>query len=139
MLIDKKKERGFDLAVLAGAVLVIVAILILARISSLVSLIGGGIFFGAGVAFLQPTMLALSVKDASTENRGAANATYWTAFDSGVFIGSMIWGPIAALLGYSTMFHLALIPVGLALLAYFFQKMFPFLYSGKSAKGNESI
>ena len=136
MLVDKKKEKGFDLTVLVGAVLVIVAILVLAQLSSLASLIIGGIFFGAGFAFLQPTMLALSVKDATPENRGAANATYWTAFDSGVFLGSIIWGPIAALLGYRTMFHLALIPVGLALLIYFSQRVFPFYTRAKEPKSN---
>jgi predicted MFS family arabinose efflux permease len=69
-----------------------------------------------------PVMLALSVRNAAPEKRGAANATYWTAYDLGVALGSMIWGLVSAALGYDMMYILAALPIAAALPIYFLWK-----------------
>ena len=112
-------KRGYDLAVVIGVTALLVATLFLARTTSSLHLIAGGIIYGIGLGILQPDMLALSVRGLPPEKRGAANATYWTAFDAGTFIGSICWGPVAALLGYGPMFHLTMVPPAAGLLIYF--------------------
>ncbi len=136
MLVDRKKEKGYDLAVIAGSVATILAILILSRTSSPLHLIVGGIFYGAGFAYLQTAMIALSVRNLPADKVGVANATYWTSFDLGIFIGSIVWGLLAAAVGYGTMFNLTIIPVVLALLIYFSRKIFP---SNDARKGTEKL
>lgn len=126
MLVDRKQEKGYDLAIIVGTIATISAILILARTSSPLHLIVGGIFYGFGFAFFQTAMLALSVRNLPAEKTGAANATYWTAFDLGIFIGSISWGLLAAAVGYGMMINLTIIPVILALFIYFSRKVFPF-------------
>ena len=130
MLVDRKKEKGYDLAVVAGSLATILAIFVLARTSSPLHLIVGGIFYGAGFAYLQTTMLALSVRNLPAEKVGVANATYWTAFDLGIFMGSVAWGLLAAAFGYGAMFYLTIIPVALALLIYFSKRIFSFYDNG---------
>ena len=63
-----------------------------------------------------PVMLALCLKDSLRLWRGAANATYWTAYDLGVALGSALWGLLAAILGYYLMFMIAIIPAAIVLL-----------------------
>ncbi|MDY6827027.1 MAG: MFS transporter [Bacillota bacterium] len=118
-LVDQKGDRGYSIAVIVGVVAFTVSLLILARMSSLIDLVVGGLFFGIGFAFLQPTMISLTVKNVPPDKRGAANATYWTAFDLGIFLGSVIWGLVVTVVGYRAMFHLNLIPLGLVLVVYF--------------------
>ncbi|RJX28288.1 MAG: MFS transporter [Dethiobacter sp.] len=121
-IIDRRGRKGYDLSVLTGSITIIIAMLILARISTPLHLVAGGVFFGIGFGFIQPTMLALAISSVPSGKRGAANATYWTAFDIGVAVGSMTWGLVATALGYSTMFNLTIIPTLIALLLYFWMK-----------------
>ncbi|MDY6825593.1 MAG: MFS transporter [Bacillota bacterium] len=123
MLVDRKRDIGYALAVLIGTVAITGAILILAATSSSYHLVIGGIIYGVGFGFLQPTMLALCVRGLPPEERGAANATYWTGMDMGMFIGSITWGLVAASIGYRSMFYLTIIPVVLALFVYFYGQL----------------
>ena len=48
---------------------------------------------------------------APPERRGAANATYFTGFDAGLGLGSLLAGFLANALGYSTMFGILSVPM----------------------------
>jgi MFS family permease len=109
-IIDRAGRKGYDLSVLIGSITIIIAMLIIARTSTPFHLIAGGIFYGIGFGFIQPAMLALAISSVPPGKRGAANATYWTAFDIGVAVGSLTWGLVASALGYSAMFNLTIIP-----------------------------
>jgi predicted MFS family arabinose efflux permease len=66
-------------------------------------------------------MLTLAISSVSPEKRGAANATFWIGFDIGVALGSVLWGIVAAAMGYRLMFNLTIIPLVIALAVYFFR------------------
>ena len=74
--------------------------------------------YGIGFGSVQPTMLALCIRSVPSVRRGAANATYWTAYDIGIAFGSVLWEIIANYFGYVFMFYLSIIPPLLALLVY---------------------
>jgi predicted MFS family arabinose efflux permease len=97
----------------------ITAILVLTWLVTPLHLVVGGIFYGIGFGFIQPTILAQCIRRVPSARRGAANATYWTALDIGVASGSIGWGFVANALGYSMMFFLTLIPVVIAMAIYF--------------------
>lgn len=118
-IVDTMGRRGYDLVVLPGILAMVAAMLVLAQTSGLLYLIAGGILYGIGFGFVQPTMLALCVSSVPPDSRGAANATYWTAFDIGVALGSALWGVVANAYGYNVMFNMTVIPPLLALVAYF--------------------
>lgn len=117
-MVDRKGNSGYDLTVFSGLALMIAAMFIIANISALWHLVAAGILFGFGFGFIQPSMLALCINSVPPGRRGAANATYWTAFDIGVALGSVIWGIIAGYLGYAAMFFLNIIPPLLAVFVY---------------------
>jgi len=120
MLLDKKGSKGCDLVVMMGIIAQILAMLVLARTSSTVHLILGGVFYGIGFGAMQLAMFAETIRRVAADNRGAANATFWTAFDLGIALGSILWGLVAAIWGYYLMFHLTIIFAFAALLVYFF-------------------
>ena len=45
------------------------------------------------------------------EKKGSANATYYTAVDLGIAVGSLSWGFVAAGVGYKAMYYLVIMPV----------------------------
>lgn len=119
MFVDKQGEKGYNLAVALGGIAVCLALGILAQTASTFHLVVGGIFYGVGFGMGQPALLALTIMQTSAEKKGAANATYWTAYDIGIAIGSVVWGLVAAATGYREMFYINIIPMLVALLIYF--------------------
>ncbi|AEG58717.1 MFS transporter [Desulforamulus ruminis] len=119
---DRKGSKGYDLILYFGLLAIIASMIVIARTSSLGHLIGGGILFGLGFGSVQPILLLLAIKSVPAARSGAANATYWTAFDIGVAVGSVFWGIIANYFGYVTMYYLNIIPPLLALMLYYLNK-----------------
>lgn len=120
LVVDRMGMRGYDLVMLTGTPAIVAAMLVVSRTASLWHLVTGGVLFGLGYGLIQSTMLVLAVNLVPGSRRGAANATFWTAFDTGVAVGSVLWGVVANWFGYPVLFALAVIPVVLALGLYFF-------------------
>ncbi len=119
MFVDRKGEKGFNLAIATGCICICIALIIVARASLISHLIIGGILYGIGFGMGQPTIHALCIRSAPPQKRGAANATYWTAYDVGIFLGSIIWGLVVTLVGYHLMFYLNILPITIALIVHF--------------------
>lgn len=118
-LIDSKGRQGYDIAVFAGLVATILCLLVLAQTTASWYLVVSGLLFGVGFGFLQPTMMALCISSVPVNRKGGATATFWLAYDIGVGTGSMGWGLVAGIFGYTTMFLLNIIPAVLGLIIYF--------------------
>lgn len=121
-IVDKKGSSGYDVTIFSGLTAIIASMIIIAQISSLGYLLIGGILFGIGFGFVQPTMLALCISRVPSARRGAANATYWTAFDIGVAAGSIFWGIISNYFGFAIMYYLNIVPPLLAVAVYLMDK-----------------
>lgn len=119
LIVDKLKQKGFDICFLIGVIAVVNGILVLSFTSTSLHLVIAGLFYGFCSGFIYSIMLVLSIHSVSQEKKGAANATYWTAFDMGVSLGSIFWGFIAAAFGYRLMFSLTIIPLLIAIVIYF--------------------
>lgn len=119
IIVDRKGRKGYDLGILLGIVAIMAAVPFLAQVSAVQHLVAAGVLYGIGFGFIQPMMLTLAISSVSPGKRGAANATFWTGFDLGVAVGSILWGLVAAALGYKFMFNLTIIPLLIALAVYF--------------------
>lgn len=119
IIIDRAAEKGYDLNIIIGTFSIVLAILFVAHTGQLVHLVGGGLLFGLGFGLVQFTLLILAVNNVPPEKKGSANATYYTAVDLGIAVGSLSWGFVAAGLGYKTMYYLVIIPVVLTFFIYF--------------------
>ena len=121
-LVDSKGRQGYNIVVSAGLISIILCMLVLSQTSASWYLVLSGLLFGIGLGSLQPTMMALCISKVPSSRKGGALATYWMAFDTGVAAGSIGWGIVAGIFGYSTMFILNIIPAVIGLLIYFLHK-----------------
>lgn len=117
-LVDRKREWGFNLSMTVGTIGIAAAMIVIAGISTLPHLIIGGLLHGFGFGIVQPAVLAKCLKAAPEENKGAANATYWTTFDIRVALGSAFWGLVVVWTGYYWMFIISVIPALCGFLLY---------------------
>ncbi|WP_238455605.1 MFS transporter [Desulfolucanica intricata] len=115
ILIDRK---GFNVVVLPGIILIAISMIILSQANNLWIFLLTGIIYGIGFGALHPSMQALAVKYVAPNRRGAANATFFTAFDLGIGAGAIVWGYVSNILGYSQMYLIAAIPAAFALVIY---------------------
>jgi MFS family permease len=89
----------------AGALGVLVA---LAGGSLLTFAIGAG-FYALGVSLVSPTVSALTIDRAPPDRLGAAMATYSVGYQLSSGVGSLIWGGVLAVGGFSTAFVFAIV------------------------------
>ena len=78
--------------------------------------------FGFGAC--QPAIQTLAMKTVNPERRGAASSTVFIAMDTAFFIGPILAGTIVGLFGYTTMWRVTLIPMGIAFIIVIFSRKF---------------
>jgi len=83
--------------------------------TDLVALTVAGVLWAAGASFVEPATTAMAVDRAPADRRGAALATYTSAFQVGNAVGATAWGTVIAMFGFAPAFGLgsAVAAVGL--------------------------
>lgn len=74
--------------------------LLLPRVQSMAACILMGVFFGIVHGIVWMTNGALAVSRAAPQRRGAANATFYLAFDAAIGTGAALWGLLIDAAGY---------------------------------------
>jgi MFS family permease len=119
-LIGKMADRyGSRKFVVPGMLLIAAAQVLLVKADTLSLFLVSGIIYGLGFATVPPILNAVVVTLAPLERRGAANATFTTAMDLGIGIGSILLGFIVQQSGYEYMYGIAAIFALLGILVYF--------------------
>ncbi|MCS0673804.1 MFS transporter [Cytobacillus firmus] len=111
-------QRGHQAVFLPGSVLILAAMFLLAWLPNSMIMYIAAILYGLGFGSVQPALQAWSVKEAPANRRGMANATFFSFFDLGVGIGAMVFGQIAHLFGYSSIYMTAAGSVVISILLY---------------------
>ena len=75
--------------------------LLLPCINSVIASIAMGVLFGCVHGIVWMTNGALAVSRAAPQRRGAANGTFYLAFDAAIGIGAAVWGRFIDVLGYA--------------------------------------
>jgi MFS family permease len=63
--------------------------------------------FGFGFGAAQPATMALLIDRVQPEQRGLATGTYYTGFDAGVTLGSILLGVVSQLWGFGVMWPIS--------------------------------
>ena len=100
--VSDKVGRGPSLA--AGFTLQIVALCLLATVSSPTGLLISGVLYMLGFAIGSSTTLALAVERANPQRRGRAMATFSVAFPLSAGVGALLTGSAVELAGYFWMY-----------------------------------
>lgn len=115
-------RRGFNLVMVPGILAIAVAMFLLysarAYAHPLTLLLLAAVVYGIGFGAVQPSLQAMAVLNVPFSRRGAANGTFYSAFDLGIGLGSGLWGVVADVWGYSAMYLAAILPAFLALIFY---------------------
>lgn len=102
-----------------GILLIIVSQIMLVAANNLVWFLAVGLIYALGFGAVQPILNAVAVSLAPADRRGAANATFFTAWDMGIAIGSVSLGLISEEFGYIVMWGAAGFSALIALVVYF--------------------
>ncbi|MFD2445308.1 MFS transporter [Bacillus sp. CGMCC 1.16607] len=103
-----------------GALLIVIAMLLLGWLPNSLSLYLAGILYGLGFGMIQPGLQAWSVQASPPNRRGMATATFFSFFDLGIGVGAIIFGQVAYLFGYPSIYYTAAFSVFLSILLYYF-------------------
>jgi MFS family permease len=105
---------GYLRTATVGWAVAIAGLLTLALASDLSLLLLAGVLYGAGYGTTQPSLQALTVRGVAPSRRGAANATFFFAYDLGLALGSVGGGFLASWLTLGGLYWAALVPAGAA-------------------------
>ncbi|MDM5192401.1 MFS transporter [Bacillus hominis] len=97
-------KYGEGIIIIPALFTLIAALLVLAMTNGMVGLVITAILYGIGFGSAQPALQVAMIRLASPEKRGIANATFFTAFDLGIGLGSILLGFVSQLMGYQMLF-----------------------------------
>jgi MFS family permease len=100
---------GQNYVLVPGALALGLGLLILSYSSNVFVLVIAAIFYGAGYGGIQPTLQAWVITRVSPDRRGAATATYFSAFDLGIGAGALWVGFFAKWLSYAIIFKISIL------------------------------
>lgn len=109
---------GAGKVIVAGMVVIAIALQILSVAASLPVFLIAAITYGLGYGAVQPALNALVISLAPVERRGAANATFLGAMDMGGILGAVVWGGVAQAFGFIYIYCVSAILMLLAIILY---------------------
>ncbi|MBO1002173.1 MFS transporter [Pseudogracilibacillus auburnensis] len=114
-------DRKGDLYVIPpGTILIFTAMLLLAWLPNMMTMIVAGALYGLGFGTVQPALQAWAVDKAPNNRKGMANATFFSFFDLGVGVGAILFGQLAFLFNYGIIYVVSACSVLVALMFYTF-------------------
>ena len=111
-------RKGHQAIYIPSAILITAAMLLLAWMPNTVVLFIAAILYGLGFGTVQPALQAWAVEKAAENRKGMANATFFSFFDLGIGIGSILFGQIGYWLNYSSIYITAACSVFISILIY---------------------
>lgn len=113
-------RKGHKLIFLPATALVFLAMLLLAWLPNMLVLLTAAALFGLGFGAVQPALQAWAVNRAPADRKGMANATFFSCFDLGVGVGAILFGQIASILNYTSIYLVAAGSVCISMIIYLF-------------------
>lgn len=115
----KLSDRFGEAAVIIPSLVVTAGALIVLSLSSgLPGLVTAAILYGIGFGSAQPALQAATLRIAPEDRRGAANASFMTAFDLGIGLGAILLGLVSERIGYAYLFTVTAVSVVVSLVIF---------------------
>lgn len=97
-------RRGEAILVYTGNAAIVLGTILLVLTPNVPSFILSALLLGYSFGAVQPSLQTMALHSVSPDRRGAANSTFFVAFDLGIAIGGFLAGFLAKNFGYDTMF-----------------------------------
>jgi predicted MFS family arabinose efflux permease len=111
-------KKGHLYVYLPGTVMIFIAMLLLAWLPNTPILLIAAGLYGLGFGSVQPALQAWAVEKAAANRKGMANATFFSFFDLGIGLGALIFGQIAFLFNYSTIYATGAVSILVSMVIY---------------------
>ncbi len=111
-------KKGHQAVLIPGVIFVAIGLLLLSYTTNVTMLVLAALSYGLGFGTVQPALQAWTINRVPPQRRGAANATFFSAFDLGIGIGSMTLGVVAKWTSYSIMYRLSIILLIINIIVY---------------------
>ncbi|MFD1927997.1 MFS transporter [Sporosarcina siberiensis] len=111
-------EKGPQFVIIPGFISFIIGLILLAFMDSTFVFLFAGAFLGFGYGSIVPSFQTLAMQATDPERSGYATATFFTLFDSGLAIGSFVFGLIAISYGYQNVYLIAAFLILIASIIY---------------------
>lgn len=95
---------GEAVVIVPGLVVTVLSLAVLSFSTNLAGVIVAAVLYGIGFGSAQPALQAANLRLAPPERRGVASASFMTAFDLGIGLGSIVLGWVSQYTGYETLF-----------------------------------
>jgi MFS family permease len=96
-------RHGRTAAIVPGIILMSMALALLPLASGFAYFVISALLFGLGFGTAQPATMALLIDRVRPQQRGLATGTYFTGFDAGISIGSILLGVVSQCWGFGIM------------------------------------
>ncbi|WP_096272954.1 MFS transporter [Paucisalibacillus globulus] len=116
-------KKGHLYVFLPGTIMILIAMILLAWLPTTFILLVAAGLYGFGFGTVQPALQAWAVEKAAGNRKGMANATFFSFFDLGIGLGAIIFGQIAFLFNYSTIYATGAFSILISMLVYIFLVM----------------
>ena len=113
-------NKGHTYVFPPGTILIIIAMFLLAWLPNTTVLLIAASLYGLGFGSVQPALQAWAVDKAANNRKGMANATFFSFFDVGVGLGAILFGQLAFLFGYQSIYLTSAGSVFISLLIYMY-------------------
>lgn len=130
-------KYGETVVILPALAVTASAMIVLAFSAGPVGIFAAAVLYGIGFGSAQPSLQAAALHLADPQRKGAANASFLTAFDLGIGLGSILLGAVSQLMGYSQLFLLSAFSIAIALII-FTPIVGRMLKNQREKSGNES-
>lgn len=111
-------RKGANYVVYPAIALFSIGLIILSQINSVADLMIAAIFIGIGFGSAQPCLQTLSIQRSAKDRIGHATSTFFTCYDLGIALGSILLGLVIAQQGYSFAYLLCACITALSLVFY---------------------
>ncbi|MGE8560221.1 MAG: MFS transporter [Acinetobacter sp.] len=111
-------RKGPNYVVYPAIILFSIGLIVLSQISTVTGLMLAAVFVGMGFGSAQPCLQTISIQRSSKDRIGHATSTFFTCYDIGIAIGSILLGAVIAHQGYSFAYLLCALITALSLAFY---------------------
>lgn len=111
-------KYGEGIIIIPALIILAIALLVLTLTKGTIGLVITAILYGIGFGSAQPALQVATIRLLPAEKRGVANATFFTAFDLGIGLGSITLGFVLQLMGYEMLFIVCALSALISLLIF---------------------
>lgn len=111
-------RHGVGGLIYSGLAAIVAGLLVLVYLHNMACFLLSGALLGYSFGAVQPSLQTLAMQSVAPERRGAANSTFFVAFDAGIALGGFLAGLMVKYFSYDTMFLWLIAPCVVSLLCF---------------------